>query len=263
MKDHSAPWFDHNRIRRSFRRGQATYHRHAVAQQEIARRLVAMLTEAGAPGRFDTAAEFGCGTGLLTGQLLDQFDIDYLTLNDLVPEAAPELAQIIQQANVTTEFAAGPIEAINLPDQLDLITSASTVQWVADIPALMTRLRHHLRPGGWLALSGFGHRQFQELRTLGSAAAAPSYVDADEWRDVLPVGLEVIAVAQAPVVLEFASAIELLRHLRETGVNGQADGRWSRSTLTEFEARYRARFGHNGQLPLTYDAVWVIARRQG
>ncbi len=80
---------------------------------------------------------------------------------------------------------------------------------------------------------------------------------------MLPVGLEVIAVAQAPVVLEFASAIELLRHLRETGVNGQADGRWSRSTLTEFEARYRARFGQNGQLPLTYDAVWVIARRQG
>jgi len=47
-----------------------------------------------------------------------------------VPDAAPELAQIIQQANVKTEFAAGPIEAINLPDQLDLITSASTVQWV-------------------------------------------------------------------------------------------------------------------------------------
>ncbi|MEX0301621.1 MAG: biotin synthase, partial [Leisingera sp.] len=139
----------------------------------------------------------------------------------------------------------------------------STVQWISDLPALMTRLAAHLQPGGWLALSGFGRGQFRELAALGSDAAAPSYLDAGEWSAVLPQDIELLAIKQRPAVLEFENALGLLKHLRQTGVNGHAQQSWSRRRLREFEDSYRTRFGRKGKLPLTYDPVLLVARKTG
>lgn len=262
MRDMPPQHPDQGRIRQSFRRGLQSYHRNASVQADIAARLSQMLQEQGAPGRFGAALEFGCGTGHLTRQLLQRFDIGSLVLNDLVPEAALGLKEL-QPAPPQARFECGPIESLALPQDLDLIASASTVQWIPDLPALTAQLAAHLKPGGWLALSGFGRRQFHELAALGSGAAAPSYLDAADWPAVLPEGVEILAVEQAPAVLEFGSAVALLKHLRQTGVNGQARQNWSRRRLQEFEAAYQARFGRGGQLPLTYDPVLLVARKTG
>ncbi len=261
MKDMQPPQLDQTRVRQSFRRGLDSYHRAAAVQEDIARRLAELLQAQGAPRRFQTAMEFGCGTGHLTRQLLQRFGIGSLLLNDLVPEAAGVLQGLGDAAPEQARFEAGPVETLPLPDELDLIASASTVQWIPDLSALAARLSVRLRPGGWLALSGFGRSQFRELAALGSAAAAPSYLDAGEWPSVLPQGLEILAIEQRPAVLEFDTALGLLKHLRRTGVNGHAQQSWSRRRLQEFEAAYRQRFGCGGKLPLTYDPVLLVARR--
>lgn len=258
MKDVLPPHLDQSRVKQSFRRGLDSYHRHASVQADIAAGLVRMLQAQGAPARFEAVLEFGCGTGHLTGQLLQRFAAGSLLLNDLVPEAAVALKAA---GAGRARFVPGPIETLPLPQGLDLIASASTVQWIPDLPALMARLAARLSPGGWLAVSGFGRGQFRELAALGSAAAAPSYLDAGEWRAVLPQGMEILAIEQRPAVLEFESALMLLRHLRRTGVNGHAQQSWSRRRLREFEETYRARFGRGGRLPLTYDPVLLVARK--
>lgn len=263
MRDNKLSGLNQNRVRQSFRRGLSSYHQHASAQAEIAAGLVQILQQIGAPQRFDNVLEFGCGTGHLTQPLMRSFDIHQLTLNDLVPEAAPGVGALTQHRADRTNFTFGPIEGVPLPRDLDLISSASTVQWIADVPALMARLVARLSPGGWLAISGFGTGQFHQLRRLGSSAAAPSYADAGDWSAMLPQGVDLLHVSQAPVEMMFDHAIDLLRHLRKTGVNAQAEQQWSRGTLKVFEDSYRAQFGRDGQLPLTYDPVWMIARKQG
>ena len=261
MKDISARLPDQSRIRHSFRRGLGSYHHAASVQARIAARLAQLLAEGGAPQRFDTALEFGCGTGHLTARLGQRFRLGQLLLNDLVPEAEMALSAVSSQDRPQARFAAGAIETLALPPQLELIASASTVQWIADLPTLLVRLRDHLAPGGWLLLSGFGRRHFHELAALGSAAAAPRYLDAPDWPAVLPQGLELLALEQQPQVLHFDGAMPLLKHLRQTGVNGHAQQGWSRRQLRNFEERYRARFGADGQLPLTYDPVLLLARK--
>ncbi|KIC13621.1 malonyl-ACP O-methyltransferase BioC [Leisingera sp. ANG-Vp] len=260
MKDVLPQDPDQGRIRQSFRRGLESYHRNASVQAQIAARLAQMLQDQGAPGQFRAVLEFGCGTGHLTGELLQRFETDSLLLNDLVPEAAL-LLKNLRHTPAQARFEAGPVEGLALPQDLDLVASASTVQWIAGLPALMARLAAHLKPGGWLALSGFGRSQFRELAALGSDAAAPAYLDAEEWPAVLPDGVEILAIEQQPVELEFETALALLKHLRQTGVNGQARQNWSRRCLQDFESAYRARFGRDGKLPLTYDPVLLIARK--
>lgn len=65
------------------------------------------------------------------------------------------------------------------------------------------------------------------------------------------------------MVLEFGNIRSLLRHLRLTGVNGNARQGWSRARLRAFEAAYHSRFGRGGRLPLSYDPVWLVARKEG
>lgn len=262
MKDHLLPKTSTTRVVHCFCRGLGTYHQAARAQAQIARDLAGMLAECGAPERFERALEFGCGTGHLTESLLRRFSIGDLTLNDLVAEAA-ELAGAAARAHgASARFVAGPVETLRLSQKYDLIASASTVQWLPDLPEVLRRLCTSLGPGGWLALSGFGSSQFRELAALGSKAAAPNYLNAGDWPGILPPGMELKTTRQEPIVLEFSSVVDVLRHLRATGVNGRARDRWSKQQLRSFETAYRECFERNGLLPLTYDPVMLVARKR-
>ncbi len=244
-----------SKVQQSFRRGLATYHAQATQQAEIAQRLGDLIATYGSR-RLGRVLEFGMGTGHLTQALTQRFEIQTLYVNDLVADCAafaPEAAQ----------FLPGPIEAQVLPNKLDLVCSASTVQWVEDIETTVATLTKALAPGGLLALSGFGSSQFQELRALASTAAAPSYVDAEDWAGLLPDHMQILHLSQSPKTEWFDSAAPLLKHLRATGVNGAASQTWTATSLRKFEAEYRQRFGTDQGLPLTYDPVWMIARKTG
>lgn len=260
MKDLQS-FTDIARVQTSFARGLPSYHDHAQSQARIARTLADQLLQAkllaGARNTFEHVLEFGCGTGHLTQRLCNTFDINRLHLNDLVPDCASLAAPRAQS------FTAGPIQDIPLPGQLDLIASASTVQWIEDLPALMHRLTEHLRPGGWLALSSFAPTHFPELSLLGSGSGAPSYVTPADWQAMLPRDLDVHHLAEAKDVMRFDSPRAVLRHLRATGVNGKAEGRWTRARLASFEQRYTELFGDGSTVSLTYAPVWLIAQKQG
>lgn len=247
------------RVAESFRRGLETYHSAARTQAQIARDLVLMLRGNGAPAGFAKALEFGCGTGHLTKALVQSFDLDTLYLNDLLPEAADLAARSV--APLCPKVLTGPVESLDLPTGIDLIASASTVQWVLDWPKVLDRLCDALAPKGWLALSGFGTNQYHELTVLSSGGAAPNYMDAQDWPRILPQGMELLEIRQTPIVVTFDSAREVLRHLRRTGVNGRAGDQWTREQLQRFETAYHDRFEQDGKVTLTYDPVMLIARK--
>jgi malonyl-CoA O-methyltransferase len=188
-------------------------------------------------------------------------NIDTLLLNDLVGEAEGSACQLAREHCQNVQFTAGAIEQLALPQDLDLVASASTLQWVRDGRLALERLGAALKPGGYLALSTFGTSHFHELVALGSDAAAPNYSDAETLAAWLPAGMELVTLRQAPVVLNFATASQVLRHLRATGVNARSGCQWSKRMLAEFDADYRNQFGDGAQLPLTYDTVWMVARK--
>lgn len=261
MKDfRSQKTLSQARVQQSFRRGLGSYHAGASVQARIAGHLSAMLAE-NAGRSFERVFEFGCGTGHLTRALTENHEIEELYLNDLVPDCA-DAAQAAVCGTPKVRFQAGDVQSVELPGAADLIASASTVQWIENQPRLLACLSGQLAEGGWLALSGFGSAQFHELAALGSTAGAPGYRDAGEWAAILPAEMELVAVHQTRIVRYFDTARDVLRHLRETGVNGNAQGGWTRGQLAGFEAEYDARFRTDAGLTLTYDPVWMLARKR-
>lgn len=241
------------RVQRSFRRGFATYDDNALVQKAIARGLTRRLLRHAADARLARVFEAGYGTGQLTRLLLQRLPIETLHLNDL---AAAPLAFAPK-----ADYRPGDIETLPLPEGLDLAISASMIQWIVDPQALISRLCGAVRPGGWLALSGFGPDHFPELQALGSQAGAPSLLSADAIAGLLPSGWTVHEAGSRARALCFATPREVLRHLRDTGVNGRASRPWTRRDLDAFGRNYEARFGKAGRVPLTYQPVWLIARK--
>ncbi|MCV6598025.1 MAG: methyltransferase domain-containing protein [Mangrovicoccus sp.] len=244
------------RVARSFRRSFASYHSCATEQSRIAEDLAARLHRHGAPERFANAFEIGCGTGHLSHALEARFHFAKLTLNDLMPGAA----QIAQ--SLGAEFLPGDVRVVPWPKAPDLIASASTVQWMEDPGALISRAVAALAPGGWLAVSGFGPDQYAELTALGSTANAPGLCPAQHLAQVAQMaGAEVFEAEESRQTLWFDSTAHVLRHLRETGVNGGAARVWTRRALRAFCEDYETQFGGTKGVPLTYHPVWIIARK--
>lgn len=244
-----------NRVQRSFSRSFATYDGAADEQARVAQYLVQSLASVDAPRTFARGLELGCGTGHLTRALTEAFEIDRLWLNDLMPEAQATAGL------AGAQFLHGDAEKITWPQQPDLIASASMIQWMPRPQDLMRHAAERLAPGGWLAISGFGPQQYCELSQLGSTARAPGLRSAEDLaRDVDDL-LEVVTKGEALHRPYFDKPRDVLRHLRETGVNGRAKRVWTKSTLARFSDEYSEQFGNAQGVPLTYHPVWVIARK--
>lgn len=247
-----------DRIAQSFRRGLSSYGRAAQVQKDGTTRLLELFALVSTQTRFDRALEFGCGTGFLTRELLSRFEIGDLTLNDLLPEAVKRTRGGLR---FDTTGLPGSIEELKLPAPLDLIASAATVQWIEDQPSLLQKLTNALAPDGWLLLSGFGPDHFTELQSLGLTRFNDSFRDPISWKAILPEGLQPVTVQMESHVLQLSSPHSVLMHLRQTGVNGGVGAQWTKARLREFEARYIAEFGTDRGVTLTYQPVYVIARK--
>lgn len=245
-----------DKVQRSFSRSFQTYNDTASQQAWVARKLVSEMRRVGAPNRFDVAFELGCGTGHLTRLLRQNFDLPDLHLNDIAPQA---------RATADAENAAfvdGDVRLVEWPAKLDLVASASMIQWMENPAGLLQQVAEALEPGGWLAISGFGPLQYQELAQIGSTARAPGLCLPDALATAIDGPFKILTVGQSVRPSYFDTPREVLKHLRSTGVNGRAQGAWTRSTLARFEADYVQKFGEDGRVPLTYHPVWVIAEKR-
>ncbi len=244
-----------DKVQRSFSRSFLTYHDAASQQAWVAENLVDELLRFGAQPRFKTGFELGCGTGHLSKLLRQHVSIDQLIINDIAPQAR-ETARAVDAG-----FVAGDARHVVWPEQIDLLVSSSMIQWMEKPTDLLRKAADVLAPGGWLAISGFGPKQYHELRQIGSSAQAPGLCTANDLRAAVEDVLTVHAAAEAERPSYFSTPRDVLRHLRQTGVNGRAQRAWTKSTLARFEHEYRTGFGDERGVSLTYHPVWIIAQK--
>lgn len=250
---------DKQRIGRSFAKHYRHYDEAAVVQRDMADRLDAALGAAAPELRVHRALEIGVGTGFLTRRLTERYPAAEWWFNDLSPAAFDWLPVGLPLCNTLP----GDAEALDYPAGLDLLASASAVQWFEDLPAFLAKAHAVLRRGGVLAIASFARRNLWELAELTQAPLR--YPEPEELA-----AMAVRAGFAATLHLEswehtlhFPDIRELLDHLRRTGVNGAACGRTlsTPAQLRSFGERYAAAHPTaDATLPLTYAPVMLIAR---
>lgn len=246
---------DAQKVGAAFARHYAQYDASATVQREIAERLDAALGEHCPHLTVRRALEIGIGTGFLTRLVTARYPEAEWYFNDLTPAAFDWIPAGLRQASTLP----GDAESISYPNRLDLITSASTIQWFDDLPAFFTKARQVMHPGGVLAVSTFTSGHFEELARVSTAPLHyPS--DAELRNMACNAGFTPLHSHCWSQTILFNSACSLLSHLRCTGVNGRSVAAIRTPLqLTHFEQRYvYVNSSCNSALPLTYKPAIII-----
>lgn len=224
-----------------FSRSAESYIATAEAQRTIARRLFELI-ERESP-KPDDILEIGCGTGFLTRLIAERYAGASLMLWDIANIPA-DLPGTHRQYDAETEIRQLPERSV------DLIASASTIQWFNSPATFIRNCRRAVRDSGLLALSTFGPDHFDELQPYLDSTL--HYPTSESWRQMLQsAGFKVITISEERIEMKFTDTASLLRHISKTGVNALPSGPASTSIMRSLL--------NSGIDTLTYHAVYLIA----
>ncbi len=277
------------RIAHRFSSAISTYEDEAVEQRHIAEQLASMIKFWGEAKslNFKRIAEVGCGTGLLSKILVKLFSPETLWLNDLCCSVKD-----IFNSYENTFFCGGDIEKIlqeseqfyankggnNLIDKTtifplenDLIASSSVIQWLDSPIEFLLNCKKYLSEKGIVAVSTFGEKNFLEIREITGRGLR--YIPLEELKNKIANQYTILASAQSSIKQIFSTPMEVLLHLKRTGVTGVSDVseggefKWSKSRLEKFCIEYQERFSQTEAkeskgVTLTYNPIFLILQNK-
>lgn len=248
---------DKQLVSQRFAKHYEDYQKRAVVQRCIATQLAVALSAHCPHAAVERALEIGMGTGFLSRRLAKLHPQAYWYFNDMVPEAAAWIPEDLAHK----QSLMGDAEQIELPLGLDLIASASALQWLRDLDGFFVRAHAALNEGGIFAFSSFGPTHMRELRQLTGMGL--HYPSAEELSlKLIAAGFLIIHQEEWEQPLHFDSARHVLEHLRQTGVNSTAAQTWTPRKLLHFCRQYEAEFrAEDAGLPLHYHPVLFIVQR--
>lgn len=206
---------DKSRVEERFARGRSSYDDAATVQSEIARQLwvhtqdnaIDILTKPGV-----AILEIGCGSGLLSKYLAKKSYCSELELWDICGDA-PVKGPGISFRRCDAELAIAELPG----ESVDIIASASTVQWFNSPRRFLHHYARVLKPGGVAVISSFVSGNMHELvQATGKSLPLP---DKEQWRTMVPETCRICVCEEYNYSLRFNQAIEVFRHLKATGVN--------------------------------------------
>ncbi len=249
---------DKKEVAQRFRRSLPTYDENAVIQRKVSEQVVDLLQSTAGIG-FSRVLEVGCCTGIMTELLCSRSPVASLFVNDLVPELC-ELARVRAGRYISSvETIPGDIEKVDIPDELDLIVSSSTLQWLSDYPAILEKFSTALTERGYLVFSIFGVGTLGEIQEL--IGRGLHYLALEQICSFLESRFDLLRVETCEDSLFFSGPRDVLRHLQATGVSGLGNFRWTPAGLRTFEKNYRRLYGSEGKVRLSYVSHLLVARK--
>ncbi|PCH76128.1 MAG: malonyl-[acyl-carrier protein] O-methyltransferase BioC [Flavobacteriaceae bacterium] len=252
---------DKELVKKCFNKNFETYHEKAIVQQEIALELTDMLRDLGIES-IDKLLEVGCGTGFLTQHLLADIEVSHYYLNDLAEVAYSEnVALLNPRKEQQFIYVPGDAEKISFPKGLDAIVSTSTIQWFNELPCFFEKVNSVLNKKGLFAFSTFGPHNFREIKEASSIGL--SYRSLSELEQLLRPSFEILEAKEWLVEKKFSNPIEVLRHMKLTGVTGLKKSFFGKEKLQAFIKTYQERFSNKDQsVNLTYNPMIIIAKKK-
>lgn len=258
--------FDRRQLRRSFGRAASRYTEVAALQREVEARLLEQLgyLDDRQPQR---VLDLGSGPGRAAGAMKKRWPKAEVIAVDA---ALPMLREVPKHTRFWRPVRRVNADVSTLPfaDQcVDVIFSSLCLQWLDDLPAVLSEFRRVLRPDGLLLFSTFGPETLSELRD--------AYLQANETPPLSPfaaiqqVGDAMLAAGFRDPVLDrdrytltYPDLRGLMRELRAIGAgdarHDRPRGLGGRGRLQRVTAHYEA-LRRDGVLPSTWEVITAQA----
>lgn len=101
----------------------------------------------------------------------------------------------------------------------------------------------------------------REVKAItGQGLSYPLPAEVQAW---LAKDYRLLRMEEERIVLTFSGPMEVLRHLKYTGVTANATGVWTKGKQAHFCEAYRGRFATaEGKVTLTYVPLYLLARKR-
>lgn len=236
-------------IKTQFEKSLDTYNQNAIVQKLMAERLVAEICKI--QTEFDNILELGSGTGLLTEEINNNIKFKNYFANDLVEKSKNYVKKIVPNAS----FYCGNAQKIKPSQKMDLIISNAMFQWFKNINT--DNYKNMFNKDGILAFSTFSPENFKEIRELTGLSL--DYKTKDELNEIFEKDFEILYQTEFIHTMNFKTPLELLAHIKNTGVNSLTTKHWTFKEVKEFCDNYSQKFP---QITLTYAPIIFICRKK-
>ena len=241
---------DFKQVKKQFEKSMSEYDANATVQNMMASKMLFELLKIRTS--FDRVLELGSGTGILTKQLAKSITYNSYFANDLVEKSKIYVSKYLPNVN----FICGNATKIKPDKKVDLVISNAMFQWFENIEKLIQVIKTYMVKGGILAFSTFSPKNYTELTAISGLAL--KYKTKEEIREILEIlGFEVLYCEEFYETLKFKSPLEVLVHMKKTGVNSISEKVWSVKKVKEFCDKYSRKYPDN---TLTYAPIIVIAK---
>ena len=238
---------DKSLVKKRFKKSLNTYDDNAIVQKQTAEKLIGLLPRT----KYFSVFEIGCATGILTHEISKQIIFEEFYANDIVEESEDFTKKIIPNI----KFIKGDIEEIVLDKKYDLIISNACLQWCNDIKNTIGKLVKSLNKDGILAISIFGDENLKEITDIFNLNNKTYSIE--ELKTSLR-KYNIIEYKEEIIKLSFNSPIDVLKHLKLTGVNALQTVNLTKSKLKAFDEKYKAQYMRNDKVVLTYNPVYIL-----
>lgn len=225
------------------------YDENAFVQRITAEKLVSSLSQK----KFDKILEIGCGTGILTKQIEQNLVFQKYFANDIVEKSKNYIDGIISK----NTFVCGNAQKIKLPHKVDLIISNAVFQWFENLDKVLEYYSSLLKIDGIIAFSTFSPENFLEIREVTGLTL--NYKNIDELKEIVEKNFEIIHIEKFNYKMNFSTPLQILAHMKNTGVNSLTEKHWGIKNVKEFCDKYREKFP---ELSLTYAPIIVVAKKK-
>lgn len=239
---------DKSLVKRRFKKSLLSYDDNAIVQKTMAKKLVSLLQKK----EFNSIFEIGCATGILTKEIINNIEFNEYCANDLVENSKDFITKIIPDSS----FISGDIEEIKLKEKYDLIISNACLQWCNNIENTIDKLMTSLNKDGILLISIFGNDNLKEIKDIFN-------IENQNYNlETLKIFLKKYnsQIEEESEQLKFNSLTEILKHLKNTGVNAVQEIKLTKTKLKMLEQSYSEKYAKRNSLILTYNPVYIMIK---
>lgn len=229
-------------VAKKFLESKHTYAQYAEIQALMQEKLIKLLDSRS----FECIFEFGCGIGNLTHKLSNFLDFKSFICNDINDFGSylPSCVEFLQ-------FDMNDFISHLHQKKFNLIISNACVQWLKQ-EHFFLNVPHISKKDTLLVLGSFGKRNLFELRDVLQLGL--QYLSLQDYQDMLKEDWEILHLFEEEIPLHFENALDIFRHLKNTGVNSlQQDYKIKKFSLKILETRF-----HN---TITYNPLYIVARK--